>query len=128
MNACWSGLDLTQLLIEVSLGQAPPAAPPSRAGTRTHLAMQALLGCAMLGGSRRDVLREIWLLARRRGPYAGSREELTPVGLDWLSVVPLLMTVVFLLASPRLAHELPKRGWGAHLLSPQTIRMIETMP
>jgi hypothetical protein len=28
---------------------------------------------------------------------------------------------------PRLAHELPKRGWGAHLLSPQTIGMIETM-
>ena len=127
MNAFWSGLDLTQLLVEVSRGETSLPAPPSRAGTRTHLAMQALLGCAIRSGSRREVLREIWLLLRRRGPYAGSREELTPVGLDWLSIVPLLMTVLFLLASPRLAHELPKRGWGAHLLSPQTIRVIETM-
>lgn len=127
MNAFWSGLDLTQLLVEVSRGETSLPAPPSRAGTRTHLAMQALLGCAMRSESRREVLREVWLLLRRRGPYAGSREELTPVALDWLSIVPLLMTVVFLLASPRLAHELPKRGWGAHLLSPQTIRMIETM-
>ena len=127
MNAFWSGLDLTQLLIDVSRGQVPPPAPNSRAGIRTHLAMQALLGCAIRSGSRRDLLREVWLLLRRRGPYAGSREELTPVGLDWLSILPLLMTMLFLLASPRLAHELPKRGWGAHLLSPQTIRMIETM-
>jgi predicted ATP-grasp superfamily ATP-dependent carboligase len=127
MNAFWSGLDLTQLLIDVSRGTAPPPAAHSRAGIRTHLAMQALLGCAMRSGSRRDVLREVWLLLRRDGPYAGSREELTPVRLDWFSIVPLLMTIVFLLANPRLAHELPKRGWGAHLLNPQTIRMIETM-
>ena len=127
MNAFWSGLDLTQLLIEVSRGQAPPPAAHSRAGIRTHLAMQALLGCAMRSESRREVLREVWLLLRRREPYASSREELTPVGLDWLSIVPLTMTMLFLLASPRLAHELPKRGWGAHLLSPQTIRMIEAM-
>jgi hypothetical protein len=127
MNAFWSGLDLTQLLIDVSRGEKPPPAPPNRAGIRTHLAMQALLGCAIRSGSRWEVLREVWLLLRRRGPYAGSREELTPVGLDWLSIVPLLMTMLFLLANPRLAHELPKRGWGAHLLSPQTIRMIETM-
>ena len=127
MNAFWSGLDLTQLLIDVSRGAAPPPAAHSRAGIRTHLAMQALLGCAMRSGSRRDVLREVWLLLRRDGPYAGSREELTPVRLDWFSIVPLLMTIVFLLANPRLAHELPKRGWGAHLLNPQTIRMIETL-
>ena len=127
MNAFWSGLDLTQLLIDVSRGTAPPPAAHSRAGIRTHLAMQALLGCAMRSGSRRDVLRELWLLVSRGGPYAGSREELTPLRLDWFSIVPLLMTMLFLLVNPRLAHELPKRGWGAHLLSPQTIRMIETM-
>jgi predicted ATP-grasp superfamily ATP-dependent carboligase len=127
MNAFWSGLDLTQLLIDVSRGTAPPPAAHSRAGIRTHLAMQALLGCAMRSGSRRDVLRELWLLVSRGGPYAGSREELTPLRLDWFSIVPLLMTMLFLLVNPRLAHELPKRGWGMHLLSPQTIRMIETM-
>jgi len=127
MNAYWSGLDLTQLLLDVSRGQVPPPAAQSRPGTRTHIAMQALLGCAIRSGSRRELLREIWLLVSRRAPYPGSREELTPLRLDWLSMVPLMMTIVFLLVNPRWAHELPKRGWGAHLLSPQTIRMIETM-
>lgn len=127
MNALWSGLDLTQLLIDVSCGKVPPPAAQSRPGTRTHIAIQALLGCAIRGGSRRELLQEFRLLFSRRGPYAGSREELTPLRLDWLSIVPLIMTMLFLLVKPRWAHELPKRGWGSHLLSPQTIRMIETM-
>ena len=127
MNALWSGLDLTQLLIDVSCGKVPPPAAQSRPGTRTHIAIQALLGCAIRGGSRRELLQEFRLLFSRRGPYAGSREELTPLRLDWLSIVPLIMTMLFLLVKPRWAHELPKRGWGAHLLSPQTIQMIETM-
>ncbi|MDQ2953836.1 MAG: hypothetical protein M3R18_02725, partial [Pseudomonadota bacterium] len=127
MNALWSGLDLTQLLLDVSCGEVPPPAAQSRPGTRTHIAIQALLGCAIRGGSRRNLLREVWLLSSRRGPYAGSQEELTPLRIDWLSIVPLIMTMLFLLVKPRWAHELPKRGWGSHLLSPQTIRMIETM-
>ena len=127
MNAFWSGLDLTQLLLDVSRGDVPPPALSSRAGTRTHLAMQALLGCAIRSGSRRELLREVWLLSSRGGPYAGSREELTPLRIDWLSMVPLMMTIAFLLINPLWAHELTKRGWGAHLLSPQTVRMIETM-
>ena len=50
-------------------------------GVRTHLAMQALLGCASRDGTRRDVVRECRRLLTASGPYAGSSEELTPV--DW---------------------------------------------
>ncbi len=50
------------------------------------------------------------------GPYAGSVEELTPVRLDWPSAVPLAMTAAMLLASPKLAHQLARGGFGAHLL------------
>jgi hypothetical protein len=53
-------------------------------GVRTHLAMQALFGCASSGGSRRDVVRECRQLATGGGPYAGSTEELTPIALDWI--------------------------------------------
>jgi predicted ATP-grasp superfamily ATP-dependent carboligase len=127
MNAFWSGLDLTQLLLDVSRGQVPPPAAQSRPGTRTHIAIQALLGRAMRRPSRRELLQEFRLLVSRHGPYAGSREELTPLRLDWLSIVPLMVTFLVLLINPLWAHDLVKRGWGAHLLSPQTIRTIETL-
>ncbi|MDB5553922.1 MAG: hypothetical protein JWL86_3906, partial [Rhizobium sp.] len=97
----------------------------SRADVRTHLAMQALLGCAARGGSRRDIFRECWRLLRRSGPYAGSTEELTPMRLDWISAVPLAMIATVLLAAPKRGVELARGGWGAHLLDVDSIGMIE---
>jgi predicted ATP-grasp superfamily ATP-dependent carboligase len=125
MSAYIAGLDLVGLLLAVSLGQTPRMAAEGRVGVRTHLAMQALLGCASRGGTRRDILRECWRLATGSAPYAGSSEELTPVGLDWLSAVPLAIIALCLLAAPKFATTLAKRGWGAHLLDHASIRRIE---
>lgn len=126
MNAFRAGLDLAGLLLRVSQGETPAALPESRNGVLTHLAMQALLGCGSRGGTRRDIIRECWCLFSSRGPYAGSTEELTPVRLDWISAVPLAMTVLLLLASPKLAAKLARGGFGAHLLDLKSIRMIES--
>jgi hypothetical protein len=104
----------------------PAAAPEGRAGVRTHLAMQALLGCASRGGTRREFLGECWRLWTGRGPYADSTEELTPVRLDWISAVPLAIIAVSLLAAPNLAVKLARGGWGGHLLDLATIRRIES--
>jgi predicted ATP-grasp superfamily ATP-dependent carboligase len=125
MSAYLAGTDLVQLLLQVSLGETPTRAPDSRIGVRTHLAMQALLGCALRGGTRRDILRECVQLATRRGFYADSIEELTPVGLDWISAVPLAMTAIILSLAPSLAQRLAKRGFGAHLIDARSIRHIE---
>jgi predicted ATP-grasp superfamily ATP-dependent carboligase len=126
MSAYLAGLDLVGLLLQVSLGDVPAAARESREGVRTHLAMQALLGCAARGGLRRDLIRECWRLAAGRGPYAGSLEELTPVRLDWISAFPLAMIAILLLASPKLALKLARGGWRAHLLDLESIRRIES--
>ena len=125
MNAALSGVDLVGLLLAVSLGERPTPVPDGRAGTRTHLGIQALLGCALEGGTRRDIIREARDLATRRGRYRGSVEELTPVRRDWPSAVPLAATALLLLANPRLAGRLQQTGWGAHLLAPPTIALIE---
>jgi predicted ATP-grasp superfamily ATP-dependent carboligase len=124
MSAYLAGLDLVQRLLQVSLGKTPPAAPESRAGVRTHLALQALLGCALRGGTRRDIARECVDLLMRRGAYAGSVEELTPVGRDWISAVPLAIAVVVLLVAPSMARPLVKGGWGAQLLDAHSIEII----
>jgi predicted ATP-grasp superfamily ATP-dependent carboligase len=126
MAAFLAGVDLVGLLLQVSHGAVPAAAPQGRDGVRTHLAMQALLGCASRGGTRRDILRECRQLLTGSDAYADSTEELTPVRLDWLAAVPLAMTALLLLVAPRLAASLARRGWGAHLLDIASIRRIES--
>jgi len=125
MSAYLAGLDLVGLLLRVSVGEVPTVAPESRA-VRTHLSMQALLGCASRGGRRRDLIRECWNLATGGGPYAGSTEELTPLRLDWISAVPLAMIAMLLLAAPARGVALARGGWGAHLLDIESIRIIES--
>jgi predicted ATP-grasp superfamily ATP-dependent carboligase len=125
MSAWLAGTDLVGLLLLVSWGETPAPRPESRTGVRTHLAMQALLGLASRGGTRADLLRECYRLARGRQPYAGSQEEMTPIGTDWLSAVPLALTAGLLLARPSAASGLA-RGFGAHLLSRESIRRIES--
>ncbi len=126
MGAYLAGLDLVDLLLRVSCGETPSAAPDSREGVRTHLAMQVLLGVAARGGTRRQIFRECMRVTARRGPYADSVEELTPVRHDWISAVPLAITAQALLANPKLAGTLSKKGWGAHLLGIESIRLIES--
>lgn len=127
MSAHLAGLDLAGLLLRVSCGDVRAPSPPSRTGVRTHIAIQALMGCALRDRSRLGVLRECWQLVAGRGPYAQSKEELTPVRLDWLSFIPAAATALWLLVTPRAAHYLPQRGWGAHLLTPAGIRSIRTL-
>jgi biotin carboxylase len=125
MSAALAGVDLLGLLLRVSIGETPPPLPAPREGVRTHLAMQALLGSALRDGSRRALLREIASLVGRRGTYAGSVEELTPIGSDWASAIPLMATALILLMEPSLAQRLAVKGWGDHLLDAATARAIE---
>src|SRR6266702_3120264 len=125
VNAYRSGVDLVGLLLRVSQGETPERLPEGRAGVRTHLAMQALLGCGSRGATRGDIARECWRLMTASGPYADTSEELTPVRLDWPSAAPLLMTAALMLASPKSALKLARGGFGAHLLDLGSIRMIE---
>jgi hypothetical protein len=125
MSAYAAGTDLVGLLLQISRGETPAPLGESRAGVRTHLAMQAVLGCAARGGTRRDLLREAFCLCKGREPYQASREELTPAKVDWISAVPMGLTLTMLLASPHIAVRLALGGFGAHLLSRESIRVIE---
>ena len=66
MSAYLAGLDLVGLLLRLSLGETPAACRKAATACQTHLAMQALLGCAARGGTRRDLIRECWQSRDRR--------------------------------------------------------------
>ena len=126
MSAFIAGLDLTELLLLISCGDTPPVAHESREGVRTHIAMQALLGCAIQKPSRWRLLRECWRLLFKRGPYSGSREELTPVRWDWASASRRRHGAMAARGSE--GGALPaRRGWGSHLLNPQSVRKIRDL-
>lgn len=124
MSAVLAGNDLLSAVLRVSMGQQSHTMPSSQAGVRTHLALQALLGCAVRTRSRTELAKECRRLALRRGPYAGSREELTPLRWDWPSVIPLWGAAVWLSVNPSAAEDMYRRGWGRHLLTPAGIRSI----
>ncbi|WP_407529040.1 ATP-grasp domain-containing protein [Methylobacterium oryzisoli] len=127
MAATLAGLNLADLLVQVSAGRPIAACLTGEPGIRTRLSLQAILGTALRTGRRRAVLGTIAQLARAAGPFAGAREELTPIGRDPASALPLLGLAAALLASPRAAPALVRRGWGAHLLTPEAMRRIEAM-
>jgi predicted ATP-grasp superfamily ATP-dependent carboligase len=127
MSAVFAGVDLVDVLLQVSRGDTPIPVADGRSGVRTHLALQALVGCAAHDKSRFAVLCECWRLLVKQGHYAGSKEELTPVTIDWMSFVPPTVAALWLLATPAAAQTLPKKGWGSQLLTPQSIRTIKAM-
>ena len=127
MSALLAGLDLTDLLLRVSRVEGVSRAGNSQQGVRTHSALQVLLGCAIREGRRSSLLRECWLLLTNRGAYRDSREELTPVRWDWMSIIPLIVTALWLLVRPSAAIYLPEKGWGSHLLNPESIRKIRNL-
>jgi predicted ATP-grasp superfamily ATP-dependent carboligase len=125
MSALLCGLDLAGLLVQISCESQISPVSPSEQGIRTHLSMQALLGAAEQGASRSGILAECLRLVTRQGVYKNSEEELTPVRRDWMSAVPAITTALLLLANPRWAGALAKRGWGDHLLTLKTIGIME---
>ncbi|MDB5574324.1 MAG: hypothetical protein JWR79_1481 [Tardiphaga sp.] len=124
MSAACAGVDLLGLLLKVSLDEKPAALAAGHDQVVTHQAMQVLLGCGLRGGTRRDILRSGLQLLRRTGPFTESTEELTPWRDDIVSAIPPAITALALLASPRLAGPLARRGWGAHLLNEASIALL----
>lgn len=124
MAATLAGLNLADMLVRVSLGEHLEGSAIGRPGIRSRLALQTLLGTARETRSRRRVLQTGLDILRGKSAFAGAKEELNPASLDPVSAVPVLAAAMSLLIRPDSAETLARRGWGAHLLTPQAAEKI----
>jgi predicted ATP-grasp superfamily ATP-dependent carboligase len=124
MNAWLSGVDLPGALLRVSLGETPPTQAAGREGIFTRLGLMGLLDAARQRDRRRDVVREIILLASGSGRYHGSREELVPLLTDPWCAVPLGVVIARLLRAPAAAARFSETTVAAYSLTPQAIHRL----
>ena len=122
-NALAAGLNLPELLVRVSLGEHPPPAPASPPGVRTHMGVQGLLRAAREGG-RAGVLRAATDLARRRGIYAASDEELTPTVGDPRAALPLALVGGAMLVNPDWWRRFASASIDAYALTPAVLAFM----
>ncbi len=125
MNACFSGVNLPDLLVRLSLGEHLEPLE-GKAGVRTRQSLLGLLTAADRG--RVAVLLEAARTATGRGAYRGSREGLTPVLRDPLSILPLLLVLVRLLLDPRSAEGMSDRTVDSYAATPTAVARIAAMP
>jgi predicted ATP-grasp superfamily ATP-dependent carboligase len=124
MNAWLSGVDLPGALLQISLGEAPPVQPDGREGVLTRLGLMGLLDAARRRGRRRDILREIGLLAYGSGRYRSSREELVPLLTDPWCAIPLSVVVAGLLRAPAAAARFSEATVAAYSLTPSAVQRL----
>lgn len=106
VNAWLSGTNLCEQLVRVSMGQSTEPLATAEPGERTQSFFMILLSMAYHGASRRELLREIVQFRFRRGMYADSQDELTRIGDDYLSVIPMWGVALQLLFSPALSKKI----------------------
>jgi hypothetical protein len=126
MNAWLSGVDLPGALLRISLGETPPVQPDGHEGVLTRLGLMGLLDAARRRNRRRDILREIGLLAFGLGRYRGSREELVPLLTDPWCAIPLGVVVARLLRAPESVARFSETTVAAYSLTPHAIQRLRT--
>lgn len=124
MNAVINGLNVADMQVRLSLGERTPPRASIQMGRRSHNAIVALLGVAIRDRFRAAVIREATRIALRRGPYAMSREGMTPIWRDPPSALPVAAVLIALLLNPRNAARLASMTIGDYSLG----SVIDSLP
>jgi len=124
MNAVFSGVNLADILVRVSTGEPVATVDPNGREVRTHMLLMGLLSAAAARARRLDVIAELIRAIRGRGLYAGSREELLPVRIDYKSLFPLAYVLTRLLLNPKSATALSAGSITSYSLGPGAARRI----
>jgi hypothetical protein len=118
-NAACSGVNIPALHVALDLGgELPSATCVGRAGVRTHGTIAMLLGHASRCGSRRSLIGELREAIMRKGAYARSVEQLTPVLRDPPSLAPAAFVLARLLLLPGKATSIAAQAVAGYSIGP----------
>jgi hypothetical protein len=127
VNAMRSGINLPQLLVQISRGETPTPAPLGRIGVRTHNLLMILMSLAYEGRSRGALVREIQECASRRGLYENGDDELTRPREDPLSRLPRIWVTLQLLAWPGIAKRIVAKTVENYSLPEKATETIKSL-
>ena len=126
-NATLAGVNLCELMLQVSCGATIKQLQVSRPGVRSHNLMLRLLGVAEQGLGRRRVLSEMVSSLRRQNEYANSEEELMRMSDDLPSLLPTTWVALQLLALPGCARRIVHTAMQNVSLSEAAVREMIDM-
>ena len=126
MNALFSGVNLADILVRLSLGESFKDAGTvlGKAGVRSHSLMATILGLAAETGSRTRIAQEVLQAIFKRGVYSGGKEDLTPLMLDPFSQIPLFVVLVKVLFNPTTAQRLSAQTVADYSLTRKAVEAI----
>jgi predicted ATP-grasp superfamily ATP-dependent carboligase len=128
VNAMLSGVNLPKLLVQISHGDSPTPAPPSRVGVRTHNLFMTLMSMAYDGAGRAALLREMQECIRGRGLYANGEDDITRPKDDPLSRLPRIWVTAQLLAWPGIARRIVAKTVENYSLPEAATETIKKLP
>lgn len=128
VNAWLSDVNLPELLVRVSHGESPPAAPPGRLGVRTHNIFMTLMDLAYDGKGRRALWKELLDWRAGRGTYENGEDDLIRFRDDPLSILPAIWVIVQLLIWPGIARWYVKSTVRNYSLPESAIEAMKQLP
>jgi glutathione synthase/RimK-type ligase-like ATP-grasp enzyme len=123
-NAIFSGVDLVSAMLDLVTRDEARIQPVGRGGVVSHQALLSILGAAEQTGSRRAIVREAIDAIFLRGPYAESKEELTPIAGDPIAVVPVLAAFLATTLHPPLWRKFHGGAVGTYAVTPKAWKEI----
>ena len=124
-NPAASGVDLPALTIAISRGESLPVTPVvGRPGVRTHSSLALMLGAAETTRSRAAAVRALLAGLDRQGELRHSREVLTPLLADPLSLVPVVVVASQLLLRPDRAQALAAGAVRDYAVPPAAVDAV----
>jgi predicted ATP-grasp superfamily ATP-dependent carboligase len=123
MNAFYSGLNLPWVMVCVSRGEAPDQ-QRSREGVCSHILLSAILGLALKTPKRLKIFRELVNAVCGVRHYARSREEVSRVSTDPISLVPTITVAMGLLLNPHAAGTISRRAIHNYSLTEKAANSI----
>ena len=126
-NATLCGMNLCEQLVRVSTNEKVELLERAPTDALSHQSFMILMAKAIDGGSRSQLVGELFRSWRRQDVYENSEDELTRPTSDLASIIPAAAVVLQLLAAPRTARKLVQRTVSNYSLPESAARTIAKM-